>query len=148
MRPVLLDTNVVSELRKSKNRINPQVLSWAQGLDIENSYLSVITLYELERGILLLQKKDPRQSAGLADWLDAVTGNEFKGRILPISASIARRAAALQAEDPRPVPDAFIAATARDHNMALATRNIQDFLKTGIEALNPWEEGSPSVMLA
>ena len=139
MKPILLDTNVVSELRKNKARINPQVLNWAKSLELQDSYLSVITVYELERGILLLAKKDPQQSSDLSTWLNTIKDDEFKGRLLPISTEIASRAAALQADNPRPVPDSFIAATALEHNLMLATRNTQDFLGTDVTLINPWE---------
>ena len=148
MRPVLLDTNVISELRKGKYRIDANVLRWSQELDIESCYLSVITLFELERGILLLQKKDPKQAVGLARWFCDMRDREFKGRTLSIGVEIASRAASLQSENPKSLPDALIAATALERKLIIATRNTQDYLESGASVMNPWEPGSPvTVML-
>ena len=148
MKPFLLDTNVISELRKSKSRIDANVLIWAQGLDIESCFLSVISLYELEKGIFLLEQKDPEQAAGLAEWFEGIREVEFRGRILAIDANIASKAASMQSTGPKPMLDTFIAATALEHNMIIATTNSQDFIDTGATLVNPWEPGSPiSVMM-
>jgi predicted nucleic acid-binding protein len=144
MRPLLLDTNVLSELRKKEPAIDGQVLIWSRNIDVESCFLSVITLYELERGILLLQRKDQEQASDLAKWFVTIRDRDFKGRILPIDAETASTAATLQIPNPRSVPDALIAATALEHNLTLATRNIQDFLDTGTRLVNPWGPGSPT----
>ena len=143
MKPLLLDTNVVSEIRKRESRIDANVLNWAREVDIESCYLSVITLFELERGVLLLEKKDLEQAAHLGEWLKEIREREFKGRILPFDASAVSKAASLQSSSPRSLLDSFIAATTLEHNMMLATRNTQDFLEFGVSMVNPWEPGSP-----
>ena len=146
MKSILLDTNVLSELRKPDETMNTQVLEWSREVDLDSSYLSVITLYEIERGILLLQRKDPQQAANLEKWFQAIKNESFKGRILSIDVSIASNAARLQVPDPRSVPDALIAATALEHNLTLATRNTKDFLATGIQVVNPWEAVSKNLV--
>ena len=143
MRPLLLDTNVISELRKGKGRIDANVYQWAQKLDIESCYLSVITLFELERGILLLEKRDARQAAGLSRWLEEIREREFKGRILPLDVNVAGKAALIQVTNQKSLPDAFVAATALEHNLIVATRNTRDFLQSKVSVVNPWEPGAP-----
>ncbi|MCL2807999.1 MAG: type II toxin-antitoxin system VapC family toxin [Coriobacteriia bacterium] len=143
MKPLLLDTNVVSELRKDRARMDTKVYKWAQGNEIESCYISSITLFELEKGILLLQKKDSDQAAQLSSWLSVLKEVEFKGRILSFGTHTAQRAALLHMANPRPLLDSFIAATALEHNMIVATRNTQDFLDFGVAVMNPWDSGSP-----
>lgn len=135
----LLDTNVVSELRKAGDgRANPEVIAWLSGVDAENLYLSSITLLELERGILSLQRRDPAQGALLRKWMDGRVLPEFRPRTLPVDADAALRCAALHVPDPKPERDALIAAIALVHGMTVVTRNTTDFETMSVPLLNPW----------
>ena len=134
----LLDTNVVSELRKiNSDRIDSNVLYWANSLDLSKCFLSVVTVAELERGVLLMDRKDPRQAKALYRWLQTVCV-DFEERIIPIGSEIAHVWAELTAQKPRPYADAWIAATAKTWNLQLATRNTKDFDDMGVELINPW----------
>jgi predicted nucleic acid-binding protein len=101
-------------------------------------YLSVITLQELEIGVLLAERRDPSQGAMLRAWLNSHVLPAFAGRILTVDAAVAQRSARLHVPDPRPVRDGLIAATALVHGMTVVTRNVADFELTGAKILNPW----------
>lgn len=136
----LLDTNVVSELRKIRlGKADRHVKAWAESVDAAELYLSVITLQELEIGIMLVERRDPAQGAMFRTWLGSHVIPAFDGRVLAIDAAVARRSAALHVPDPRPVRDSFIAATALIHGMTVVTRNVADFEPTGVRVLNPWK---------
>lgn len=135
----LLDTNVVSELRKVRlGKADPNVARWADEVDPADLYLSVIVVQELEIGIRLAERRDPAQGAIFRAWLEAQVLPAFAGRILPVDIAVALRSAALHVPDPRPVRDALIAATALVHRMTVITRNVADFAPTGVSVLNPW----------
>ena len=134
---ILLDTNVISELRRA-NRAAPAVLAWAHTTQASQLFISAITVLELERGVLLLERRDPYQGAVLRAWLDGQVMPAFEGRVLAVDAQVARRCAALHVPDPRPERDALIGATAMEHGFTLATRNIADFQMQGIRLVNPW----------
>jgi len=133
----LLDTNVVSELRRPE-RADPHVRSWAATTPAELYALSVVTVQELERGILLVERRDAYQSAILRRWLEDEVLTRLAARILPIDVAIARRCAALHVPDPRPERDALIAATALTHGLTVVTRNVNDFEPMGVALVNPW----------
>jgi toxin FitB len=136
----LLDTNVVSELRKVRvGKADTRVASWADSVDASDLYLSVMTLQELEIGILLVERRDQAQGKLLRTWFDGHVLPAFAGRVLPVSEAVARRSAQLHVPDPRPVRDGLIAATALVHRMAIATRNVGDFTATGLSVINPWD---------
>lgn len=136
----LLDTNVVSELRKvDAGKADPRVKTWAESSDAQSFFLSSITVQELEFGTLLIERRDPRQGSMLRAWLEKKILPEFAGRILPVDVLVARKSAALQVPDPKPYRDALIAATALVHGMTVVTRNTADFASTGVRLLNPWE---------
>ncbi len=138
----LLDTNIVSELRKVRlGKADSGVAAWAEEMDAADLYISAITLQELEIGVLRAERRDPAQGAMLRTWLDAHVLPAFAGRILPIDAAVARRSAQLHVPDPRPVRDGLIAATALVHAMTVVTRNTSDFEPTGVATLNPWTGG-------
>lgn len=135
----LLDTNIVSELRKIRSgKADAQVALWAENLDATDMYLSVITLQELEIGVLLAERRDPTQGAVFRAWLNDHVLPAFAGRILAVDTAIALRSARLHVPDPRPVRDGLIAATALVHGMTVVTRNVADFEPTGVATLNPW----------
>lgn len=140
----LLDTNVVSELRKAGDRkADANVVAWLSRADASNFYLSVVTLLELEGGILRMERRDAAQGAKLRSWMDNHVLPEFSERTLPIDATVALRCARLHVPDPRPERNAFIAATALVHGMTVVTRNAADFEPTGVAVVNPWERQEP-----
>lgn len=137
---LLLDTNVVSELRKVRlGKADPQVACWAETLDPADLFISTITIHELEIGVLIAERRDPRQGAVFRKWLETLVLPAFEGRILPVDEAVARRAARLHVPDPQPINDAFIAATALVHGMTVVTRNLVDFKAAKVPLLNPWE---------
>jgi predicted nucleic acid-binding protein len=135
----LLDTNVLSELRKIRaGKADRGVALWADSVDTADLYVSVITLQELEMGVLLSERRDPTQGAMLRAWLNGHVLPAFAGRILSVDTEVALRSACLNVPDPRPVRDGLIAATALVHGMTVVTRNVTDFEPTGVKLLNPW----------
>lgn len=138
----ILDTNVVSELRKVKSgKADANVAAWAAGVPTAALFLSVITILELETGALLVARRDPKQGAMLRAWLDRHVLPAFEGRVLAVDTAVAQRCAALHIPDPRAERDALIAATALVHGMTVVTRNGADFTATGVPTLNPWQPG-------
>jgi toxin FitB len=133
----VLDTNVVSELRRP-GRANPRVAHWAGNILLDQLYLSVLTVVEIELGVLRMERKDKRQGAELREWMEGQVLPDFSGRILPLETTIARRCAGLHVPDPMPERDAMIAATALVHGMTLVTRNVSDFQRTKVKLFNPW----------
>ena len=142
----LLDTNVVSELRKS-SRADTNVVAWARGISSTEMFISVIAIMELRMGILSLARKDTQQADILASWLDNSVIPAFAGRILPIDLPVANQCAILHVPDPRSDRDALIAATALTHGMTVATRNIKDFRATGVSLVNPWLDISNNISI-
>jgi len=135
----ILDTNVVSELRKIRlGKANENVAKWADSVIAADLYLSVITIQELEIGVLLAERKDPTQGSVLRIWMDNHVLPAFDGRILAVCTSVALRSAVLNVPDYRPVRDGLIAATALVHGMTVVTRNVADFEPTGARTFNPW----------
>ena len=135
----LLDTNVVSELRKvGSNRANIQVEKWARSTPGKQTFISVITVFELERGVLLIERRDQMQGSILRQWLNGHVLINYAERIIPVSIGIAQRCASLHVPDPMPDYDAMIAGTALEHGLTLVTQNTKDFERTGVKLLNPW----------
>lgn len=136
----LLDTNVVSELRKTgTSKANRHVVNWAKEKNPALLYLSVISILEIESGILQLQRRDVRQAELLGRWLEHHVLPAFANRILPIDVAIARRCAGLHVPDRKSERDALIAATALVHGMTVVTRNIRDFAFAGASVFDPWQ---------
>jgi toxin FitB len=136
----LLDTNVVSELRKARTgRADPRVTAWASMIPASDLFLSVIVVQELEIGVLQVERRDPAQGALLRAWLEDHVLPTFSDRLLPIDAAIARRSARLHVPDPRPYRDGLMAATALVRGMTVVTRNVADFATTDVPLLNPWD---------
>jgi predicted nucleic acid-binding protein len=135
----VLDTNVVSELRKVRTgKADERVAEWADSVEAVNLYISAITVLELEAGVLQIERRDAAQAGMLRAWLDNHVLPEFKERVLPIDTAVAQRCARLHVPDPRSERDALIAATALVHGMTVVTRNVADFEATGVQILNPW----------
>lgn len=136
----LLDTNIVSELRKAATRkAEPKVLAWAKGVSTTVLFLSTVTVLELEIGALLVERRDPTQGSALRSWLDTRVLPAFTDRILPVDTAVARRCAKLHVPDRRSDRDTLIAATALVHQLTIVTRNVEDFAPTGAKLLNPWD---------
>lgn len=135
----ILDTHVISELRHGKPNQSPAVRKWAAQQSTGRLFLSVITILELEKGILTLERRVPPQGSALRIWLSGVR-SVFAGRILPLKDYATTVCAALHVPDPRSERDAMIAATAIEHGFTVVTRNMQDFINTGVPLLNPWSE--------
>jgi len=135
----LLDTNVVSESRKlATGRADPNVVAWMSSTEPTLTYLSAITLFELEHGVLLMERRDSAQGALLRRWLVETVHPAFDGRILAMSADVATQCARLHVPSPRSERDSWIAATALVHDMTVITRNVDDFAGTGVSLINPW----------
>jgi predicted nucleic acid-binding protein len=136
----LLDTNVISELRKTKSgKANKNVVIWANSVSAPSLFLSVITILELETGMLLAEQRDPVQGTMLRSWLNTHVLPAFSDRILAVDIAVAQRCAKLHVPDPRSERDAIIAATALVHGLIVVTRNVDDFESTGVKILNPWK---------
>ncbi|HRP94810.1 MAG TPA: type II toxin-antitoxin system VapC family toxin [Rhodocyclaceae bacterium] len=137
----VLDTNVVSELRKVRaGKADPNVAAWAESVDAADLFVSAVTIMELEIGVLQIERRDAGQGAMMRAWLDHHVLPEFSGRVLPIDAAVAQRCARLHVPDRRSERDALIAATAITHGMTVVTRNVADFEPTDALVLNPWTD--------
>lgn len=134
----LLDTLVLSELRKAPPRRNANVVSWLASVSPDELFISAISIGEIERGIARQRSVDPAFASALTQWLDVVLKN-YDERILPLGVDIARRWGRLSAEIGSSGIDLAIAATALEHGLVIATRNVSDFAATGVALLNPFE---------
>ena len=134
----LLDTNVVSEVRKRTGDVG--VAAWFAKTDADDLYLSVLVVGEVRQGIDRLRLRGDRRQAGLFErWLTTLK-EEFADRLLPISVAIAERWGSLNAKDPFPVVDGLLAATAIEHDLIFVTREDRRFGATGARVLNPWRD--------
>jgi len=133
----LLDTNVISELRKGE-RAEPSVSSWFDGLADQEIYLSVLTIGEIRRGVESVRRRDPDSAAALDSWLSRLT-EAHRDRILQVDRAIAEEWGRMDVPDPLPVVDGLLAATARIVGLTLATRNVADVESTDVELLNPFD---------
>ncbi len=135
---LLLDTNVVSELRKVNiGKADAPFIAWSKQLMVSQLYVSAITIMELEIGILQIERRDSQQGRLLRLWFEQQVLPTFDGRILAIDARVALACARLHVPDPRSERDALIATTALTHGKTLVTRNVADFQATGVVILNP-----------
>jgi toxin FitB len=133
----LLDTNVISELRRLE-KADGNVVTWAGTVAAASFFLSAISIFEIELGTLQIARRDANQGAILRSWIDDQILPRFEGRILPIDTAVAQRRAHLHVPDPRAERDALIAATALVHGLTVVTRNIADFKRLGVQLLDPW----------
>lgn len=136
----LLDTNVLSELRKPAGRASTNVRLWAGRQRTSDLLISVITVMEIEIGVARMERRDSVQGDVLRKWLERDLLAAFATRILPVDLAVVRRASAMHVPDPRPERDVLIAATALNLNLVVVTRNIADFKPLGVELLNPWDQ--------
>ena len=136
----ILDTNVVSELRKARSgKANPLVVDWSENVSASSLFLSAISVLEIEIGILSVQRRDSIQGSVLRSWMDNQVLPAFHERILPIDTVVSQRCAKLHVPDPRSDRDALIGATALVHGMTVVTRNVSDFEPLGVDIFNPWK---------
>lgn len=136
----LLDTNVVSELRKAgSGRADPHVSAWAASVSAGSLYISAITVLELELGILQIERRDLTQGTLLRSWMTANVMPAFAGRVLSVDSAVSLQCAHLHVPNRRAERDCLIAATALVHSMTVVTRSVTDFQGTGAALLNPWE---------
>ena len=135
----ILDTNVVSELRKARaGKADKNVATWASKVLPGSLFLSAITILELEIGVLLSEHRDPGQGVILRTWLDGHVLPTFAGRVLAVDTAVAQCCARLHVPDPRAERDAIIAATAIVHGMTVVTRNVADFKPIKVQIFDPW----------
>lgn len=135
----LLDTNVVSEIRRGRD-LNVQ--AWAGAVSDRDLHLSVLTLGEIRKGIERLRDRDVPQAQTFATWLTELE-HRFAQRILPVDTPVAQEWGRLNALAPRPTVDSLIAATALVHGLTVVTRNTADFKGCGVSLQNPWDYQSP-----
>ena len=136
----LLDTETAAELRKASMRRGDQSLrDWAGSVDVKDVYLSAITLQELEMGVRLSERDDPKCGEVLRDWMTRQVIHHLSARVLPINAAIALRAAELHGQRARTLSHAFIAATASVHRLSVITRSVASFSDMGVSIVNPWQ---------
>ena len=137
----LLDTNVISEFRKmDAGKGDKEVKAWAKSVPVSAMFISVITILELEMGILAKERKDPDQGVVLRKWFDKQVIPTFKDRIISVDVSVAKQCAQFHIPNPKSERDALIAATAKTNGMILVTRNIVDFKDIKIKVINPWDK--------
>jgi toxin FitB len=134
----LLDTNVISELRRPA-RADRNVVKWASTTPAASFFLSAISILEIELGALLSARRDAAQGESLRAWIDDQILPRFDGRILAVDTIVAQRCARLHVPDRRSERDALIAATAMVHGLTVVTRNVGDFEPAGVALLNPWQ---------
>lgn len=135
----LLDTNVISEIRKvNAGKANAGVTQWTKKTSQSLMYVSVISLMEIEQGILRLERKDTVQACLLKDWFHNIVLPSFDNNVVNIDKNIALTCATLHVPDQKPANDSLIAATALIHDLTLVTRNTKDFEQTGVKLFNPF----------
>jgi predicted nucleic acid-binding protein len=137
---LLLDTNVVSELRKvASGKADPNLAVWNETIDPAETFISSVVLHELQIGVRLVEHNDPVAGKVIRDWLENTVLKVFSGRILPLDEAAAVQAAKWLVPNPKPINDAYIAAVAFTRRMTLVTRNVKDFEGMGVTLVNPWD---------
>ena len=133
----LLDTNVVSELRKG-DRCDARVAAWFGGVEDNALYLSILVVGEIRRGMESIRRRDLKAASALDSWLLQLE-NQYAERLLPVDMAVADEWGRMNAVRPLSTVDSLLAATAKVHGLTLATRNVKDVEATGVEVLNPFE---------
>ncbi|HSK97906.1 MAG TPA: type II toxin-antitoxin system VapC family toxin, partial [Euzebyales bacterium] len=133
------DTNVVSEVRKGE-RGNPAVRRWLASIDDDALFLSVLVVGEIRKGVERLRRRDTATAEVLDTWLSQIT-DAYAERLLPVTTQIAERWGRMNVPDPLPVVDSLLAATAHVHGLTVATRNVSDYVRTGVPTYNPFDTG-------
>lgn len=137
----LLDTNIISEIRKlAKNKCDKNVADWVRSTSKDLMFANAVVMMELERGVMSIERKDTTQGKLLRYWFEMGVKPAFHGKILKIDEQTAQICAKLHIPDHAPENDAWIAASAIQHNLVLVTRNTADFAHTGVKLFNPFEE--------
>lgn len=136
----LLDTDILSELRKPASVGNAVVRKWVSEQDADDFFMSVVSVLEVAIGIARLRRRDSEQAERLRSWLEDEVLDEFSERLLPVGLEVAQRTALLHVPDPRPAQDALIAGTALVHDLAVVTRNVKHFEPMGVGVINPFGE--------
>ncbi|MGH9369037.1 MAG: type II toxin-antitoxin system VapC family toxin [Thermoanaerobaculia bacterium] len=136
----LVDTNVLSELRKGR-RCDARVSRWFAAVSDEDVFLSALVVGEIRRGIERIRRRDGRSARALDAWLRRLVASH-RDRILPVDETVAEEWGRLSVPDPVPVVDGLTAATARVHGLTLATRNVRDVARTGVPYVNPFKFGT------
>ena len=137
----LLDTNIISEIRKlAKNKCDKNVADWVRSTSKDLMFANAVVMMELERGVMSIERKDTTQGKLLRHWFEMDVKPAFHGKILKIDEQTAQICAKLHIPDHAPENDAWIAASAIQHNLVLVTRNTADFARTGVKLFNPFEE--------
>jgi len=134
----LLDSNVISELRKGKANPSSAVRAWAAQRAVGELYLSAVSVMELDIGVRLMERRDVAQGAILRAWIQRVL-REFEGRVLAFSGTTASICAPLHVPDKKSFRDSMIGATALEHGFAVVTRNVRDFGLPGLRVIDPWQ---------
>lgn len=134
----LLDTNVISELRRP-DKADRNVVGWAGRFPASSFFISAISILEIELGALLTARKDAAQGKLLRGWIDHQILVQFEGRVVAIDTAVVQRCAQLHVPNPRAERDALIAATALVHGLNVVTRNVADFESAGVALINPWK---------
>jgi predicted nucleic acid-binding protein len=134
----LIDTNVVSELRK-KRGCDANVRAWQDETSRHEMYISVISMMEIRHGMLAAKRRNAEFARLLEDWYEGQVKIAFDGHVLPIDLAVCERCSTLLSERSRNLADALIAATAYVGDLTLATRNVTDFADAGIKLVNPWD---------
>lgn len=132
----LLDTNVVSELRKGP-RADKNVRAWFRHVDDDSLFLSVLVVGELRRGVESIRRRDRAAATSLDRWLETLVA-AYMDRILAVTTEIAAVWGSFNVPDPLPVIDSLIAATAHVHDLAVVTRNTADIARTGVPVIDPF----------
>lgn len=133
----LLDTNVISEIRK-QHRCDANVAKWCETVESSELFLSILVMGEIRQGVEKLRKRDPFQAQHLERWLESLQTN-FADRILGVDARVADEWGRMSSKGNIPVIDCYLAASAKVHEMTLVTRNVNDVAGLGADVFNPFE---------
>ena len=137
----LLDTNILSELRK-ESRCDPGVRTWFEKASSDQLFISVLVLGEIRQGIERIRLRDQPQAEALEKWLTWIS-SEFADHILPVDEHVAEQSGRLGSRQTAPVLDSLIAATALTHNLAVVSRDAEGFRNTGVRLINPFAQTTP-----